>query len=168
MILEAIEKIIDSKIKPTIDIAKVISVSGTSCKVESLTTKKVFFKCSLNAIIDNDDSELKITPEVNSVVTIAISNEKAIIIQVSKVKSFHYQTENLKFDMDDAGFLIERQDESLKQVINDLQDQVNSLCDVLNATVVLPGYGTTPNVGLIANIKTAITQIKLRTNKILK
>jgi hypothetical protein len=166
--LEAIDKIIDRKIKLVVDKAKVISVTETSCKVQSITSNKTFFKCSLNAIIDNDSSELKIVPDVGSIVVIGILNDQASIIQTSKVKSMSFKYEQTFFKVDQSGTQIERENENLKQVINDLQDEIGKLCDALSATVVLPGYGTTPNVGVITNIKTAIQQTKLRINKILK
>ncbi|MDP3679777.1 MAG: hypothetical protein Q8R22_02955 [Flavobacterium sp.] len=168
MILEAIEKIIDGKMKLAIDKAKVISVSESHCTIESLTTNKRFFKCGLNAIIDNDTNELKIEPEVGSVVVVAILNDKATIIQTSKVKSFSFKYGETVFKIDDSGTQIERQNENLKSVINDLQDEIGKLCDALNATIVLPGYGTTPNIANITAIKNTVLQTKTRINKILK
>jgi hypothetical protein len=168
MILEAIEKIIESKMKLVLDRAKVLSISETTCKVQSLTTNKVFFKCSLNAVIDNEDQELKIEPEVGSVVVIAVFDDATIILQTSKVKSISFKYGETVFKVDGSGTQIERENENLKQVINDLQDEIGKLCDALSATVVLPGYGTTPNVGVISNIKTAVLQTKTRINKILK
>lgn len=168
MILEAIEKIIDGKMLLTIDKAKVLSVTGTTCKVKSLTSGKVFFKCSLNAVIDNDVQELKIEPEVDSIVIIGILKDQATIIQTSKVKSFSFKYETTVFKVDGAGLEITRESENLKQVINDLQDEITKLCDALSATIVLPGYGTTPNTGTITTIKNAVLQTKTRINKILK
>lgn len=168
MILEAIEKIIENKIKLQIDKAKVLSISDTSCKVQSLTTGKIYFKCSLKAVIDNDDQELKIEPEVNSVVVIAIFKNQATIIQTSKVKSFSFKYGTTLFKTDNTGVQIERESENLKQVINDLQDQISNLCDALSATIVLPGYGTTPVIPTITAIKTAVNATKTRINKILK
>lgn len=168
MILEAIEKIIDAKISLVVDKAKVLTVTGTTCKVQSLTSNKVFFKCSLNAVIDNDVQELKIEPEVGSIVMIGILNGQATIIQTSKVKSFSFKYGETVFKIDDSGTQIERQNENLKSVINDLQDEIGKLCDALNATIVLPGYGTTPNIPNITNIKNKVLQTKTRINKILK
>lgn len=168
MILEAIEKIIDSKIPITVARAKVIKVNNNSCHVRTLTKIKDYFECSYNAVIDNDDNELKITPEEGSLVVIAIFESQATIIQTSKVKSFSFKYGTTIFKTDDTGVQVERESENLKQVINDLQDQITKLCDALSATVVLPGYGTTPNVPNITNIKTAVLQTKTRLNKILQ
>ena len=166
--MEALEKLIKRMIPIAISEAKVLSVSETTCKVETLTTKKIFFKCALNAIIDNDDQELKIIPELGSVVVIAIFESQATIIQTSKVKSISFKYETTVFKVDGTGLEITRESENLKQVINDLQDEITKLCDALNATVVLPGYGTNPNVTIITAIKTAVNQTKTRLNKILK
>ena len=167
--LEAIDKLIERKLDYVIDKAKVLTVGPTTCKVQSLTTSKIYFKCSLNAVIDNDEQELKIEPEVGSIVLIGILNGQAsVIIQTSKVKSITYKIGETVFTIDVDGTHIERQSENLKTVINDLQDEIGKLCDALSATVVSPGYGTTPNVPIINNIKAAIIQTKTRINKILK
>lgn len=168
MILEAIEKIILSKAPVIVYEATVISLSESTCKIKVLTTNKIFFKCSFNAILDNDNQELKIVPEVGSVVVVAILNDNAVIIQTSKVKSISFKYAETLFKVDETGTQIERQNENLKSVINDLQDEIGKLCDALSATIVSPGYGTTPNVGIISNIKTAVLQTKTRINKILK
>jgi hypothetical protein len=168
MILEAIERIIEGKMTLAIDKAKVLTVTGTTCKVQSLTSNKVFFKCSLNAVIDNDDQELKIEPEVGSIVMIGILNGQATILQTSKVKSFSFKYGETIFKVDGSGTQIERQNENLKSVINDLQDEIGKLCDALSATIVLPGYGTTPSIANITSIKNTVLQTKTRINKILK
>ena len=166
--LEAIDKLIDRKLDYVIDKAKVLTVGPTTCKVQSLNTGKTYFKCSLNAVIDNDEQELKIEPEVGSIVLIGILNGQASVIQTSKVKSITYKIGETVFTIDTDGTHIERESENLKTVINDLQDEIGKLCDALSATVVSPGYGTTPNVPVINNIKAAVIQTKNRINKILK
>ncbi|MDI5894401.1 hypothetical protein [Flavobacterium algoritolerans] len=168
MILEAIERIIEGKLPMTVARAKVIKLNATSCQVRTLTKITDYFQCSYNSIIDNDGQELKIEPEVGSVVVIAIFDSAATIIQTSKVKSFSFKYGETVFKIDDSGTQIERQNENLKSVINDLQDEIGKLCDALNATIVLPGYGTTPNIPNITNIKNKVLQTKTRINKILK
>jgi len=153
MIRTIIEKIIDEKMLIQIDRAKVISVNGSSAKVKSLTTDKTFFKCSLNAILDNDDSELKIEPEVGSIVVIGIFNMQAVILQTSKVKSLSYKYQETFFKLSKDGMELTRNGQSLKEILKTENTQLSALCDAVNAIVVLPGFGTTPNIPLITNIK---------------
>ena len=167
--MESLNKIIDSRIPIVIEVATVLSISQDTCKVKSLTTGKIHFKCALNAIFKNDSEFIKFEPEVDSNVIIGIANEKVFVIQVSKVKSFNFKYKEMVFSVDENGFTIENKGESFKTVINDLQDEIGKLCDALNAVVVLPGYGTTPNVALISQIKVnVVTALKTRLNKILK
>ncbi len=166
--LDAIQKIVDERLGIIIDNAKVISVSSTSCKVESLTTGKTFFKCGLNAIIDNDDQELKIEPEVGSVVLIGIIKNQAFIIQTSKVKSIKFKYEQTSFLVDAEGFEIKRNGKSLKTALNTEHSLISNLCDAVSAIVVLPGYGTTPNVAVINQIKTNVQTNNDDINEILK
>lgn len=165
---ELIERIIKEQLTLSVDKAKVISVNETHCEVQSLSNDKTFFKCSLNAVLDNDVNEVKITPEVNSVVVIAVFDRSAAIIQTSKVKSFSYRYKDNFFELTENGLELTRSGKNLKEAINELQDEITKLCDALSAVVVSPGYGVTPNVGTINSIKAKITENKNTINQLLK
>ena len=168
MIRAAIEKIIDEKMLVQIDKAKVISVNGSVAKVQSLTTDKTFFKCSLNAVLDNDDSELRIEPEVGSVVIIGIFNNQASILQTSKVKSLSYKYQDTFFKLSSDGMQLTRNGQSLKTILKTEHDQLSALCDAVNAIVVSPGYGTSPNVPIITNIKSQVETNKNNIDQLLQ
>lgn len=168
MIREIIEKIINEKTLVQIDRAKVISVNGSVAKVKSLTTDKTFFKCSLNAIVDNDDSELKVEPEVGSTVVIGIFNNQAAILQTSKVKSLSYKYQDTFFKLSEDGMKLTRNGQSLKEIIKAEHSQLSALCDAVNAIIVLPSYGTGPNVPTITNIKSHVENNKNKIDQLLQ
>jgi hypothetical protein len=168
MIRAAIEKIIDEKMLVQIDKAKVISVNGSVAKVQSLTTDKTFFKCSLNAVLDNDTSELTIVPEIGSIVIIGIFNNQASILQTSKVKSLSYKYQDTFFKLSGDGMQLTRNGQSLKAILKTEHEQLSSLCDAVNAIVVLPGYGTGPNVPTVTNIKTEVETNKSKIDQLLQ
>lgn len=168
MIREIIEKIIDEKMLIQIDRAKVISVNGSVAKVQSLTSDKTFFKCSLNAVLDNDDSELKIEPEVGSVVVIGIFNAQAAILQTSKVKSLSYKYQDTFFKLSEDGMQLTRNGKSLKTILTTEHEQLSALCDAVNAIVVLAGNGTGPNVPVITEIKNQVETNKNNIDQLLQ
>lgn len=168
MIRAAIEKIIDEKMLVQIDKAKVISVNGSVAKVQSLTTDKTFFKCSLNAVLDNHNSELKIEPEIGSVVVIGIFNNQASILQTSKVKSLSYKYQDTFFKLSEDGMELTRNGQSLKTILKTEHEQLSALCDVVNAIIVLPSYGTGPNVPTVTNIKTQVETNKNNIDQLLQ
>lgn len=163
MIREIIEKIIDEKMLVQIDRAKVISITGSVAKVQSLTTNKTFFKCSLNAVLDNDTDELKIVPEIGSTVIIGVFNNQAAILQTSKAKSISYRYQNTFFELTDDGMELTRNGKSLKTILKNEHEQLSALCDAVNAIVVNSGYGTGANVPVVTNIK---NQVETNSNDI--
>ena len=156
--MESLNKIIDSRIPIVVDRAIVLSVSGIDCKVKSETTGKVYFKCSFNAIIDNDSQQLKIEPEVGSVVIISIFKKTASIIQFSKVKSFNFKYKEMVFNVDENGFAIENKGENLGDLISKF------ITEIKTAVIVTPS-------GPGSFSPTAVTKLEgldLKFKKILK
>ncbi len=150
---DLIEALIKQNIPLTLDVGTVKKVSGDVCHVESLTTSKDFFKCRLNAIEKNENEYLKFTPKKNSTVVFGIfkDTEKAIIISTSEVESIDYKIGNTVFTIDETGFIIKKENDSLREILADFMDEVNKIVVI---------YGNTIN-------KAAVTTIKQRLNTIL-
>jgi hypothetical protein len=148
-----IEQLIKQNIPLTLDVGVVKKVTGDTCHVESLNTEKDFFKCRLNAIEKNDNEYLKFTPKINSTVVFGIfkDTEKAIIIYTSEVDSIDYKIGNTAFTIDETGFIIKKENDSLREILADFFDEVNKI-------VVL--YGNNVN-------KVEVLSIKQRLNTIL-
>lgn len=156
--MESLNKIIDSRIPVVIEVATVLSVSLDTCKVKSLTTGKIHFKCALNAIFKNDSEFIKFEPEVDSNVIIVIANEKAFVIQFSKVKSFTFKYKEMVFNVDENGFAIENKGENLGDLISKF------ITEIKTAVIVTPS-------GPGSFSPTAVTKLEgldLKFKKILK
>lgn len=165
---EVLERFIKQQIPLTLDRAKVISVNETHCKVQSITNDKTFFKCSLNAVLDNDDNELKVVPVVGSIVVIACFDRSAAILQTSKVESFKFKFNDIVFEINADGFEIKRNGQSFKNIVENQHKAISDLCDAVNAIIVNPGYGVNPNVAVITAIKTQNELNKENANQIFK
>lgn len=147
-----IEALIKQNIPLTLDVGVVKKVSGDTCHVESLTTEKDFFKCRLNAVEKNENEYLRFSPKVNSTVVFGIfkDTEKAIVISTSEVDQLEYKTKKTHFKIDDNGYLINREAESLKTVLNDYFDEIEKI-------VIL--YGNNINKPKVAAIRTRLNKI---------
>jgi len=126
----------------------------------------------LSAVIDGKQEKVFVFPKVKSTVLVEPINEdlkQLYVAKYSEVESIYGLIDNTEFEIDKDGFLLKRNNEDLKTVLNDFIEEFGKLCDQLNAVVVLPGNGTTPNVAAITAIKTnATTAINQRLNSILK
>lgn len=160
---------IQSQKQLRIDTAKVLTVQGNKCKVQSLTTNKVYFKCSIGALLETSENHLSVYPVVGSVVTIGIFDKEntAVLLAVSEVERLYYKQETTELEVDAEGFKIKREGKNLKEVLNTYQDEFGKLCDEVSKIVV--SIGVTPNVPAIQQIKQAVVnQNKNDLNKILK
>ncbi|MDY3352297.1 hypothetical protein PG357_09930 [Riemerella anatipestifer] len=152
-----------------LDTAKVLSVEGNKCKVQSLTTNKVYFKCSIGALLETSDNHLSVYPAVGSVVAIGLfdKDNTAVVLAVNEVERLYYKQETTELEVDAEGFRINREGKNLKEVLNTYQDEFGKLCDEVSKIVV--SIGVTPNVPAIQQIKQAVVnQNKNDLNKILK
>lgn len=123
----------------------------------------------LSAIIDGNNQKCFVFPKVGSTILVEPINEdlkQLYVAKYSQVESVSGLIETTHFLMDKNGFKIARENENLKNVLNDWQDEFGKLCDEINKIYV--SIGATPNVLVINQIKqTVTTQIKNRLNTIL-
>lgn len=168
---EIIREIINREIPLTIDVAVVKKLKGDVCHVESLTTKKDFFKCRLNAIETNDNDHLKITPTKGSTVVIGIfkGTEKAVVLAVSEADSLSFEKGETVFTIDKNGYNINRSGKNLKAVLNKLIDNQNKLNTKLQdlnkkvqAIIVIKGRG--PDVPALTVLNTETQAIATNNN----
>ncbi|AUS06485.1 hypothetical protein [Pseudotamlana carrageenivorans] len=151
-------------------VAQVTEVDKTNgvCKVHDGELE--FTDVRLSAVIDGKNKKCFVFPKVGSTVLVEPINEDLKQLYVSKyseVESVSWLIETTQFLMDENGFKIARENENLKQVLNDWQEQFGKLCDEVAKIYV--SIGVTPNVIEIMKIKNEVsTSIKQRLNTILK
>ena len=92
-------------------------------------------------------------PKIGSLATIGIINNSAacFLIDAEEIEEIEWNCDNTTYNISNEGFLIQRADENLKEVLNDLIDEINKIKVV---------YGNTIDVA-------ATTKIKQRLNSIL-
>lgn len=134
-IKEVIEKIIAEKVVLTVLPGSVVKIETDTCTVESDHDKTDFFKVSLNAIEENGTNKLIVTPALNSKVVIGVfpNGVDAVILSCSEVDKVYFKKSTTEFEADTDGFMIKRNNENLKAVLNDYIDEVNKII-VVNGT----------------------------------
>ncbi len=148
--------------------ATVKSVEGDHCTI-TLKSGLELTDVKLKATIDGDNYLLVIPKVGSKVVVLSLSGEldNLSVIKVDEVERIEVIIEDTNFKIDNQGYEINQGGENLKTVFNDYITQFGKLCDELNKVVV--SIGVTPNVPVITQIKTEVTQsIKQRLNTILK
>ncbi len=174
--------------EPETFIATVTKVDKETKTIEVLDTDGFdFYDVRLTSVIDDNNKVVQFPKEETTVLVSRIgSNDNTLFVSaLSEVESiegtiedtfFHIDKEGYTFEKgeDDVllnisndGYLIQKGDVRLKDVINEIQNQVASLCDEVNKIVV--SVGVTPNIGAITAIKTAVTTtLNTEIDKILK
>ncbi len=95
-----------------------------------------------------------------------IQNNEALtyLIDADEVEEYHLITDKTLFKQALNGFVMKRNTESLKELLQDLMNEVNKLNKELQKVSV--SIGVTPNVVKLKEIETAVSQINERTNQL--
>ncbi len=89
-------------------------------------------------IIDKDKKGLYIEPIVGSVVQIIfLSKEMAIIAAQSEIKEWNLQMDKTQMKIDKEGFLLKKDNETLKKIMVDLLDAIKKMKFQTNTGVTL-------------------------------
>lgn len=149
-----IERIVKEAVVLTVLPGSVVKVENETCTVESDYDDTDFFKVSFNALVENKNNKIQLTPKLNSKVVLGVfpNGKDAVLLSYSEVEKVYLKIESTEFEADADGYSVKRNNEDLKTVLNDYIDEVNKII-VVN--------GTTINVA-------ATTAIKERLNQILK
>ena len=107
-------------------------------------------------------------PTLNTKCLIGIINNNiadAFLIECESVDEINFISGNSILTIKDDGFIVKQNQESLKEVLDDLIAQINNLNDEVAKIVV--SIGVSPNVPVLVQIKQATIQINNRLNNIL-
>ncbi len=150
-------------------VAKVI---GIDKKMKTITVKDIhgidYPDVRLSAVIASGDKIVTYPKEDSWVLVSMIENmgNQLFVSLCSEAQEISGEIESTHFTINAQGFKINREDENLKLVFNDLIAEFGKLCDELSKVVV--SVGVTPNVAVINTIKQQATiDIKERLNTIL-
>ncbi|WP_442265875.1 hypothetical protein ACSIGC_16495 [Tenacibaculum sp. ZS6-P6] len=174
--------------EPETFIATVTKVDKETKTIEVIDTDGFDFDdVRLTSVIDDTNKVVQYPKEETTVLVSRIGNDDntLFVSAISEVESIEGTIEdthflinkdgyiiekgedNVHFNITDDGYLIKKGNVRLKDIINEIQNQIGSLCDEVNKIVV--SVGVTPNVAAITQIKTAVTStLNTKLDKILK
>lgn len=79
-------------------------------------------------MVDDENGGTFTEPKVGSLVAVVfVSKEIAVIVGVSELKQFHIKIESTEFQMDADGFLLKKENETLKKLMNDLLEAIKKM-----------------------------------------
>lgn len=131
--IKEFEQAVKKMVPIAVDAAKVIKVDGDTCEVESLTGKEDFFKCSLNAVRENGENKVLLTPKIGSTVIIGIlegrHKQDAVVLQVCDLKKVYLNMGGTVIELDsaDGKMLVKNGEVSLLSLMTDLADLLKQL-----------------------------------------
>jgi hypothetical protein len=160
MTLQEAIRLLSQDGKMSLQVARVIEVTGQLCTVDFEDGRPVLGQVRLKAVIDQDDNALLVIPKVGSYVLVSplMGNSAVQVVCVcSEVERLELKVETTRFTVDKDGLLLGRQGDSLRSVLGDLIDAINA--------ITVP-TGTGPS-GVPINAP-AFNKIKDRIHKILK
>lgn len=91
----------------------------------------------LSAIIDGNDKKFYLFPKVGSSVLVSPINEdlhRLYVEEYSEIESLDLKIELVRFQVDKDGFLLQKQNETLKQLMTDLIGAIKAMSFVVTTT----------------------------------
>lgn len=152
--IEAVSRIVESGLPHQLVIGSVKSLDqgNDTCTVERDDAPKLF-KVRLNAVLDDIANKTVVYPAVGSKVLCAIiGNDKkeATIIKYSEIDSVATKIGDTNYLVDTNGYKIQRGDNNLKQLLNDVISEIQKIIVV---------QGTSPDVAALEEIKEKINKV---------
>lgn len=79
-------------------------------------------------MIDDEEGGVFVEPKVGSLVAVVFVNKEiAIVVGTSMIKQFRIQVEEVVFQIDKEGFLLKKENETLKILMNDLLEAIKEM-----------------------------------------
>lgn len=145
-------------------IAKVVSVDKVKGTCTVTADKIDFFDVQLSAVVDDNQNNFYLFPKVGSWVLVSPINEdihRLYVEAYSEIESLTLVIETVTFRVDETGFLLKKQNETLKALISDLIGAIKAM----SFTVTTPsGPGATATLNNLAQF----TGVETRFNQFLK
>lgn len=157
----ALDEFINRRTTVTVMPATVTSVdeNGRTCEVEDMDGNEIF-EVRLRAAIDGSNQGFVVIPTVGSTVLIGnIGNSPNawFVVEVSEVTKVIMQVSNTRYQLDASGILLQRNEQTLKTILNALIDEIKLLTVPVTTA---PGTSGTPvNVAALEAIKIKVDEV---------
>jgi hypothetical protein len=146
-------------------IAKVVSVDKEKGTCNINADELDYFGVQLSAVVDDNQNNFYLFPKVGSWVLISPINEdihRLYVEAYSEIESLTLVVETVKFRVDKDGFLLKKQNETLKGLMGDLIAEIKAMSFTLTTPDTING-STTALTNLVQ-----FTSIETRFNQFLK
>ena len=166
--LDELERLLNNKAKKHIK-AQVIWVTAIDIdwEAKTMTAKSVVDGLEyFDVLLGLGSYYRKPKQGTKCIISLLENKEGTILIDALEFEEAIFTSLDTQFTIKEDGFIVKVGDESLKEVLNDWQEQFGKLADEINKIIV--SIGTTPNVPKITEIKNKVaTTFKNRLNTIL-
>lgn len=118
----------------------------------------------LSAVVDGNNNQFYLFPKVNSHVLVSpiMEDIKRLYVEAySEIESFDLKIEGVQLQIDKDGFLLKKENETLKKLVQDLLTEIKAMSF---AVVTTGGNGNTTTLNNIAQF----TSVEARFNQFLK
>lgn len=122
----------------TVFSAQVTAVSETKKTVDVKDVEGFEFKDVRLAAAEDDKKSVIIIPKLNSSVLVCMIGDDLNTLFVTKtneVEKVDGVIENVKFTIDPSGYKLTRNDENLKDILNDMIDELNKIKVIQGRTI---------------------------------
>uniref|UniRef100_UPI00141B6CF9 hypothetical protein n=1 Tax=Flavobacterium psychrophilum TaxID=96345 RepID=UPI00141B6CF9 len=146
--------------------AKVCEVLEVNTEDKTIDVKPIddtaeIFNVRLQA--ESENGGLVLIPKVGSMVLVVFLNKNnAAVVNTSEIEKFSLVISTCKFEVDNTGFLLQKENETLKKIMIDLVGAVKQMSFTLTTPDTINGTTT-----LLNNIS-QFTSIETRINQFLK
>ena len=142
-------------------IAKVVSVNKAegTCKVND--GELDYFGVQLSAVVDDNQNNFYLFPKVGSWVLVSPINEdihRLYVEAYSEIESLALVIDTVTFRVDKTGFLLKKQNETLKALMSDLIGAIKAMSFVVTTPSGPGATATLNNTPQFASIETRFNQ----------
>jgi hypothetical protein len=127
-------------------IAKVVSVDKVKGTCTVTADKIDFFDVQLSAVVDDNQNNFYLFPKVGSWVLVSPINEdihRLYVEAYSEIESLALVIETVMFRVDKTGFLLKKQNETLKKLMGDLIGAIKAMSFTVATPDTINGATTT-------------------------
>lgn len=120
-----------------------------SIAVRDSMTDVLYHDVALRSVVNQDKQKVVLVPDIGSLVTVGLVNERVVLIQCSKVKVVKGQIGSTKFEISADGIQIERNGVDLKEVLCGLLDGLTTSFMAIQGVIGVPV--NTPDYEILKN-----------------
>lgn len=101
-----------------------VDTENKTCDLQPLDGSSPIY----DAFLQIDDNGVFVEPKVGSLVAcVFVSKEMAVVVNHSQIKQFQLKIQQTEFLIDEKGFLLKKEDETLAKLMSDLLQEIQKM-----------------------------------------